>query len=84
MMFSTKLSKFGKGVNLSAIMETSNKISIYYFEKTVTKKEVNISETNLSLERTNETFPYLEVIPLGGNFFVSRLDKSIGIIKNEE
>ncbi len=84
MMFGSRLAKFGKGKNLSAIMFTKNVISIYFFQEGITKKEVIINGDTLILKTTSEVFPYNEAIPLDSNYFVTRLDKSLGIVKNEQ
>jgi len=84
MLFSSRVSKFGKGDNLSAIMEEINKISIYYYQSGITKKVVTINDNNMTLSKTNINLPYNEVIPINKNYLVSRIDKSIGIIRNEE
>lgn len=82
MIFSTKLSKFGKGKNLSAIMTDSNLISVYYFENGIVKKNIHIDQENIILSRENTQMGYSEVIPINQHFLISRIDKSIGIIKN--
>ena len=83
MMFSSKLAKFGKGENLSAIMHSKDKISIYYFDKGIGKKTLNIIDGSYNLVRENLSLGYNEVIPISYNYLVSRIDKSIGIIFNE-
>ncbi len=81
MLFSSRLAKFGKGENLSAIMFSPDLLSIYYFEKGITRKDVHLD--TMTLERVKVNLPYREVIPVDQNTFVTRLDKSIGV-KNEQ
>lgn len=83
MLFSSKLSKFGKGKNIAAVMNTKDKITIFYFEKGISKKEVNVNSQGLTLNRVNVSLGYNEVIPLDNILLVTRIDKSIGIINNE-
>ena len=83
MLFSTKLSKFGKGKNISAIMNSKEKINIYFFENGISKKEVFIEKNNLTLKRCNTALAYNEVIPINETTLVTRINKSIGIIHYE-
>ena len=78
MVFSSKISKFGKGDNISLYIKDPNKILIYYFKDGIMKKELNISKNKTELVFTNETFPYNEVIQIS-NFLITRIDKNIGI-----
>lgn len=84
MIFSSKISKFGKGSNLSAYINTLGQISIFYFLDGVSEKIVNINEDNITLSKTNTLLPYNEVIQINENYLVSRIDKSLGIIKHEK
>ena len=83
MFFSSRLSKFGKGKNISAIMDNEQKISVYCFEQGIIKKEVLISDSHLVLNKVAVNLPYNEVIPVN-NYFITRIDKSIGIINNDK
>jgi len=84
MIFSSKISKFGKGSNLSAYINSPDKISIYYFLDGISKKIVSIVDNNIFLSKTNSVLPYNEVIQINDNYLISRIDKSLGIIKYEE
>ena len=84
MVFSSHLSKLGKGKNLASIMENKNKISIYFFNNGITKKEIEINQNGLDLKRINVSLGYNEVVPINNNILVTRIDKSIGIINNEK
>ena len=79
MTFSTRVSKFGKGSNISAIMNNKDTISIYFYLKGIMKKEVKIEGDNLNLTLKNGTYPYSEVIPLDESFIATRIDKSMGV-----
>lgn len=81
MIFSNKISKFGKGDNISLFMETPEKINIFYFKDGVFKKELLIDNFNLILNQTKSQFSFNEIIQLD-NFLITRIDKSIGIISN--
>ena len=83
MIFSSKLSKFGKGNNLSSSMENKNTIIIYYFLDGIFKKEITIDDNGLSLKKLEANLPYNEVIPIN-KYLITRIDKSVGIIKNED
>jgi len=83
MVFSSKLSKFGKGKYLSATIKNNKTIYIYYFLSGILNKEVNIENNNMTLNKNNINLPYNEVVEIG-NYLVTRLDKSIGIIINEK
>lgn len=83
MMFSNKLSKFGKGKNLSAFMEDKHHLIVYYFEKGISKKEIIIEEENISMNKKDEPLGYHEVIPVTNNILITRIDKSIGLVSNE-
>lgn len=78
MVFSSKISKFGKGDNISLYMETEDKICVYYLKDSVFKKELKIIDNEFSLNETNENYPYHEIIQIN-NFLITRIDKSIGI-----
>jgi len=78
MVFSSQISKFGKGENLSLFMESKEKILIYYFNESTYKKEILISDNNLSLNKTDLNLPYNEVIQID-DFLITRIDKSLGI-----
>ena len=79
MTFSTRVSKFGKGSNISAIMSDKNTISIYFYLKGIMNKEVKIDGDNLTLTLKNKTYPYSEVIPLDKSYLATRIGKSIGV-----
>lgn len=83
MIFSNKISKFGKGENVSAHMKTNNQIDIFYYKNGVYKKEVEITNNGLILNSVNVNLPYNEVIQID-NFLITRIDRSIGIILNNE
>ena len=83
MLFSNRFSKFGKGTNLNAIMPSRDLISIYYFLDAIEKKNVKMEGETLRLERENLSLGYSEVVPLGENNFVTRIDKSLGIMTDE-
>ena len=83
MIFSTYLRKLGRGTNLSVIMNEKDKISIYFFEKGISKKEVEISNENFNLKRISMSLGYNEVLPLTEKYLLTRIDKSLGIINHE-
>ena len=80
MTFSTRISKFGKGTNISAIMNDKNMISIYFYLNGIMKKEVKIDNDNLTLTLKKNTYPYNEVIPINNSFLATRINKSLGVI----
>ena len=84
MVFSNRLAKFGKGSNLSAIMNEKDKISIFFFRKGISKKDVFISDTGMTLSGAELALGFNEVIPVDDKHLVSRLDKSIGVIEYGE
>lgn len=84
MIFKTNPSKFGKGEYVSAYMPSKSQILIYYNNGGVLLKKVDISKTGLSLTKENISFPYSQIIPINNSYLVARIDKSIGIIKNEK
>lgn len=83
MVFSSKISKFGKGKNINAYMIAPNLIYIYYFKDGLLKKELSIKNSDLSLVSKNISLPYNEIIKTQ-NYLITRLDKNIGIINNNE
>ena len=83
MVFSKKISKLGKGENLTVHMETPEKINMYFFKNGVNKKEVKINNNNFELETSKQTLPYNEVIQIN-DFLITRLERSIRIIKVNE
>ena len=83
MIFSNKVSKFGKGKNVSAYMPENNKINIYFYNSGILKKSVTISSYSYSLTSVTCNMPYNAVIEIADNSYVTRLDKSIGITINE-
>lgn len=84
MLFSSKLSKIGKGNNVSAFMPNKNQISIYSYNSGIIEKDVNLANPRISLTKKVTTFPYHQIIKITNTLFVSRLDKSIGIFSNEQ
>ena len=82
MIFSSSFSKFGKGTNPSAIMPSKDKIIIYYNDNGIRKKIVKIENDKLSLISEKVNLAYSEVCPIS-NYLVTRISKSLGIIKNE-
>ncbi len=83
MIFESRLYKFGKGKNISAIMNEENKITIYYQNKGILKKEIQIENQSLIMNQVKESYPYTEVIPVDDSHLITRLGKSIGILINE-
>ena len=81
MVFSSRLAKFGKGSNLSAIMNEKNKISIFFFKEGISKKDVTISDNGMTLNQPELSLGYNEVIPIDEKHLVTRIDKSIGVIE---
>ena len=79
MVFSSSFSKFGKGENLNAIMDSPSTISIFYFKDGIQKKVVTILNNSLSLEKVKVSLGFSEVIPLDGKTLITRIDKSLGV-----
>ena len=82
MIFSSKFAKFGKGENLSLFIKEPNLMSVYYFLDGTKKKEVTFTNNSVYLKSFNQTFPYHELIEIN-NYLITRVNKSIGIIKYE-
>ena len=83
MIFSNKISKFGRGKNVSAYMPSTDNINIYYFNSGIILKSVSDNDNTYTLENISCNLPYNEVIKIDDNCLVTRLDKSIGIYINE-
>ena len=83
MVFSSKFSKFSKGENISLFMKNENEISVFYFNENVKNKIVNTTNGSITTNNTNKAYPYQEVIQIN-NYLITRMNKSIGIIKNEQ
>lgn len=79
MIFSNRISKFGKGENLSARMDNKTSITIYYFLDGIMKKNVKIDKDNLSLTKLKSSLPYNEVVPIDEKYLVTRINKSLGV-----
>ena len=84
MIFSNKVSKFGKGLNLSAFMPTSSSIIVYYYNGGIHKKTFSISNNTYTLSSTMAQLPYNQVIQIQDNCLVTRLNKSLGIQIDEQ
>ena len=84
MLFNSKFSKFGKGTNITATLNSNNTISIYYFDNGVNLKTVIIDGNQLLLKREPLNLGYNEIIKLNENLLITRIDKNIGIINNEQ
>ena len=79
MTFSNRISKFGKGENLSARMDDKNNITIYFFLDAIMKKNVRIENENLILTKSKSSLPFNEVVPIDKNYLVTRINKSLGV-----
>lgn len=84
MLFSSKISKIGKGENLSAYMPNKNAIDVYCYNNGIIKKNIEIASSKINLTKEITSFPYHEIIKISDTLFVSRLDKSMAINQNEE
>lgn len=84
MLFSSKISKIGKGENLSAYMPTKNTIDVYCYNNGIIKKNIEIANSKINLTKEITSFPYYKIIKISNTLFVSRLDKSMAINQNEE
>ncbi len=83
MIFSNKISKFGRGQYLSAYMPASNSIKIYFYNSGIMLKNITINDNSYSLTSNAVDLPYNAVINVDGSHLVTRLNKSIGIINEE-
>ena len=83
MIFSSKVSKFGKGKNVSAYMPSNNSIRIYSYNSGMTLKNVSINNDGYSMTKSACNMPYNAVIEIDNNAFITRLNKSIGLQVNE-
>ena len=83
MIFNPRFCKFGKGFNLSAFIK-DNIIHIYYFNNGILKKELTAINNKYDLNKTNLELSYDEVIPINDNYLLTRIEKNLGIIKNEK
>lgn len=84
MLFSSKISKIGKGDNLSVFMPNKNEILIYSYNSGIIEKSVDLSDSKINLTKKVTTFPYHQIIKISDSLFVSRLDKSMSIFNNEQ
>lgn len=84
MIFKKNSSKFGKGKFISTYMPNKNQINIYYNNGNVLLKKVQIYNNVLSLTKENISFPYTQMIPINNEYFATRIDRSIAVIKNEK
>lgn len=83
MVFSARVSKFGRGENLTVCMPSSDTIFIYYQDKGINKKIVKINENSLTLTKENINLNFNELVPIKDNYFLSRIDKSLSLVKYE-
>jgi len=84
MIFSKTVSKLGKGSNFSAFVSAPKELSIYYFNSGIMHKKAEVLNNRINLYSEKVNLPYNEVLELQGGYLVTRLGKSIGIIKNEQ
>lgn len=83
MIFSSTFSKIGRGEHISTFMPEKNKISLYYYNSNVGLKNINTTDSRITLTKSNKTFPYHKIIQISNTLLVSRLGKSIRIFENE-
>lgn len=84
MIFNSTISKVGKTKNISVYMPNKNKILIYYFNDGIFLKTIDFSSESTVLTKSNTFLAYNEVIPLGNNFLLTRIGKSMEIIQINE
>lgn len=83
MIFSNKISKFGRGYNISAYMSSNTNLKIYFYNSGIMNKNITIEDNSFNLTNINVNLPYNALINVDGSHLVTRLNKSIGIINEE-
>lgn len=83
MLFSNKVSKIGKGENISVFMPDKNTIYVYFYNSGVMKRTLIFENEKIKLEQDNNVLSCHKIIQLSNNLFLSRFDKNLRIYSNE-
>ena len=70
MTFEKRVAKIGKGFNVNLQSENDNKIAIYLFANSITKKILNTEHEKYELNVENIVLTGDEVIPLDENIYL--------------